>query len=68
SGAATFASEPPNLPTAVRAAETITMSVIFDSSGLREIARDACPSMLKTQTQVKRSSCFQVRRHSRCWT
>ncbi|WP_207771226.1 MULTISPECIES: hypothetical protein, partial [unclassified Burkholderia] len=33
SGAAIFASEPPNLPTAVRAADTITTSVISVSSG-----------------------------------
>ncbi len=33
SGAAIFASDPPNLPTAVRAADTITMSVISISSG-----------------------------------
>ncbi|CAB5356502.1 hypothetical protein IST4130_02963 [Burkholderia cenocepacia] len=31
SGAAIFASEPPNLPTAVRAADTITTSVMFNS-------------------------------------
>src|ERR1700754_2035070 len=33
SGAAIFASDPPNLPTAVRAADTITTSVISISSG-----------------------------------
>lgn len=66
SGAAIFASEPPNLPTAVRAADTITTSVISLSSGR---ARHGAPrtALLKIGRDAKRAPPCAVRQ-SRCNT
>ncbi|WP_219845658.1 hypothetical protein, partial [Burkholderia multivorans] len=67
SGAATFASEPPNLPTAVRAADTITTSVIFHSS---EPARHGAslPTLLKKLRCVGQRAPLSGFRQSRCNT
>ncbi|WP_231748562.1 hypothetical protein, partial [Burkholderia latens] len=65
--AATFASEPPNLPTAVRAADTITTSVISVSSGpARHCA--SLPSLLKKLRGTGQRAPLSGFRQSRCNT
>jgi hypothetical protein len=50
SGAATLAKEPPNLPTPVLAAETITMSFMNDYSKKTQL--------IKTKYPLKRNECL----------
>ncbi|WP_230939098.1 hypothetical protein, partial [Burkholderia vietnamiensis] len=65
--AATFASEPPNLPTAVRAADTITTSVISVSSGPARHGASP-PTLLKKLLCAEQRAPPPGFRQSRCNT
>ncbi|WP_230942962.1 hypothetical protein, partial [Burkholderia vietnamiensis] len=64
---ATFASEPPNLPTAVRAADTITTSVISVSSGPARHGASP-PALLKKLLCAEQRAPLSGFRQSRCST
>ncbi|WP_232447332.1 hypothetical protein, partial [Burkholderia ubonensis] len=65
--AAIFASVPPNLPTAVRAADTITTSVISISSGPARHGA-SLPTLLKKLRRIGQRAPLSGFRQSRCNT
>ncbi|WP_232459705.1 hypothetical protein, partial [Burkholderia ubonensis] len=64
---AIFASVPPNLPTAVRAADTITTSVISISSGPARHGA-SLPALLKKLRRSEQRAPLSGFRQSRCNT